>query len=157
MRHAYFGKKLSRTKNERRRLFQSLARELFMHGGIVTTLAKAKAVQPLIEKLITKAKRGDASDMMQIRKVLAEKNSVVQLLQDAKTRFATRSSGFTRILKLDSRISDRAKMAQLSFVDAIVDSDTIKPKKIVPKSKPVDKKIPAVKKNKPKVAKTKKG
>jgi len=128
MNHRVFGRKLSRTKNERRRLLQGLAREMFVHGKIVTTRAKAKAVQPLIEKLVTHAKVGSNANVRQIRKVLAQKESVDKLLADAKTRFATRTSGYTRILHLASRPSDNAQMAHLSFVDSIVETEVIKPK-----------------------------
>jgi large subunit ribosomal protein L17 len=160
MRHSYFGKKLSRTKNERRRLLQSLARELFVHGGISTSLAKAKAVQPLVEKLITKAKKGGASDLIAIRKELAERESVNKLLADAKTRFSGRNSGFTRIIKLDTRISDHSKMAHLSFVDAIAETEVVKAKPV--KAEKVEKavavkKVKTVKAAKPKTTRVKKG
>ena len=62
MRHSVFGRQLSRDKNERRRLLQGLARDLIHHGLVRTTLAKAKAVQPLIEKLVTSAKKSFGAD-----------------------------------------------------------------------------------------------
>lgn len=129
MRHSYYGKKLSRTKNERRRLFQGLARDLILRGSITTTLAKAKAVQPLVENLITNAKKGTNAGVNEVRKVLADKKSVDAYLKDAKTRFATRTSGYTRIIKLGVLRSDASLMATLSFVDERVEIDVIAPKK----------------------------
>src|SRR3989344_7409058 len=114
MRHAVFGKQLSRTKNERRRLLQSLARELIVRGSIVTTKAKAKAVQPLVEKLITNAKRGSTQN---ITRKLSDWHAMRWLLSDAKNRFSARTSGFTRIIKLGTRLGDNAQEVMLSFVD----------------------------------------
>lgn len=129
MRHSYYGKKLSRTKNERRRLFQGLARDMILRGRITTTLAKAKAVQPLIEKIITNAKKGTNAGVNEVRKVLADKKSVDAFLKDAKTRFADRTSGYTRIIKLGIMRSDASNMATLSFVDERVETDVIPMKK----------------------------
>jgi large subunit ribosomal protein L17 len=131
MRHAYFGKKLSRTKNERRRLFQIMSRDMFIHGKIKTTLAKAKAVQPLIEKLITNAKKGTRAGVNEVRKVLADKKSVSLLLNDVTTRFSSRKSGYTRIIKLGNERSDASEMALLSFVDDRVVAETVTEKKPV--------------------------
>lgn len=128
MRHAYFGRKLSRTKNERRRLFQGLARELFKHGEIQTSLAKAKAVQPLVEKLITLAKRSGQQGKIKILQVLADKNLTKRLLDEAKTRFSSRSSGFTRIVKLGIRQGDGTQKALLGFVDKAAETLILAPK-----------------------------
>jgi large subunit ribosomal protein L17 len=142
MRHSYFGKKLSRSKNERRRLLQNLARDLFIHGKIKTTLAKAKAVQSLVEKLITNAKKSTNAGTNQVRKVLADKKSVDLLLSDVKTRFASRNSGYTRIIKLGTMRSDAATEVLISFVDEKVVSEVVVEKKIKtesPKVKTADK------------------
>lgn len=117
MHHKIFGRKLSRTKNERRRLFQVLARELIKHDGIVITLAKAKALQPLIERLVTNAKKGNQSGAMVVRKVLADRISSNKLLNEAQNRFSSRNSGFTRIIHLGLRKSDATEMSRLEFVD----------------------------------------
>jgi large subunit ribosomal protein L17 len=82
---------------------RNLARELIARGSIRTTLARAKAVQPLVEKLVTKAKKGKATQK--------------SLLADAATRFARRTSGFTRIVKLGPRAGDAAEEVLLQFVD----------------------------------------
>ena len=117
MNHSIFGKKLSRSKNERRRLFSNLTRDLILHGKIVTSRAKAKAVQPMVEKLVTKAKKGSDSDRRQILAILPYGDVVDRLLTDAKDRFSRRSSGFTRIIRMGVRRSDNAEEVMLSFVD----------------------------------------
>lgn len=134
MRHSYFGRKLSRTVNERRRLFMMLARELMVRGTITTTLAKAKAVQPLVEKLITRAKKGSDVDRRRVLSVLADRMITKNLMDQAKTRFAARTSGFTRIVKLGPRLGDATEMVKLSFVDApIVTGEVVqKPKQAKP-------------------------
>ena len=118
MLHGIFGRKLKRNKDQRRRLFMQLAREMFDHGRVKTTIAKAKAVQPLIEKLITKAKSGSSSDVREIKKTLSEKKAEDQLMEMAKNRFTKRTSGYTRIIKLGKRTGDSSEMVFLYFVDA---------------------------------------
>lgn len=144
MRHAVFGKKLSRTKNERRRLLQGLVRELVTHGKIQTTLVKAKAVQPLVERLITKAKKGGNTAKMSLMKVLSHWPSTKILLAEGATRFAGRSSGFTRIIKLGQRGGDSAEMVLLQIVDERVEVSTI-PSAVSAQAKPVSKRSPVKK------------
>src|SRR4030042_4233531 len=129
MRHSVYGRKLSRTKDERKRLFQGLARDLLIHGFVRTTLAKAKAVQPLVEKLVTKAKKGKEVHRRQVLAVLANRPLTNQLFEDAKTRFANRTSGFTRVIKVGKRLGDAADEALLSFVDEKIKTDIIAPPK----------------------------
>lgn len=117
MRHAVYGRKLSRTKNERRRLLQAFVREIIRRGSIRTTLAKAKAVQSLVEKLVTKAKAGSSAARIAISRVVSDKATEKALLADAGTRFAARTSGFTRIVKLGPRPGDAAEEVLLQFVD----------------------------------------
>lgn len=117
MHHNIFGRKLSRSKNERKRLFSNLARSLILHGKIVTSRAKAKAVQPLVEKLVTKAKKGNDADRRRILKIIPHKDIVDMLMADAKDRFSQRSSGFTRMVKMGTVRSDNADEVMLSFVD----------------------------------------
>lgn len=136
MRHSVFGRKLSRSKNERRRLLQGLARDLVIHGSIRTTVAKAKAVQSYVEKLVTLAKKGSVRE---VEKVLASKDIEKLLNTDAKTRFAGRSSGFTRIIRLGKRLGDATEEVFLQFVDSRVQVSAVKPEKKVEKVKPVKK------------------
>lgn len=118
MNHGYFGRKLGRNVDERRRLFMVLARQLITLGRIKTTLAKAKAIQPMVDKLITKAKSGSNSSVRQMRKVLASEPTVSALTEMSKNRFAGRTSGYTRIIKLGKRYGDAAEEVVLEFVDA---------------------------------------
>ncbi len=139
MRHSVFGRKFSRTKNERRRLFQGIVRDLLVHGSIKTTLPKAKASQPMIEKLITKAKNGSQASRNQIEKVLASKDIEHALLADAKTRFGNRASGFTRIIHLGKRLGDSTEEVLFQLVDERVKVEIVKPKADV--KKPVKKTV----------------
>lgn len=127
MRHSVYGRKLSRTKNERRRLFAGLVRDLLTHNRITTTVAKAKAVQPMVEKLVTKAKEGSDANFRRVMAILTDRTLVKQLFDDAKTRFAGRTSGFTRIVKAGRRLGDATQTAILSFVDERVIAQTIAP------------------------------
>lgn len=129
MRHSVYGRKLKRTMNERRRLFAGMIRDVILRDKITTSVAKAKAVQPLLEQLITKAKEGTETSKRGILQVVTDKKIVGQLLEYAKTRFATRSSGFTRIIKLGARRGDATGTAILSFVDEKVVVEQIAPKK----------------------------
>ena len=127
MRHSVFGRKLSRTKNERRRLLQGLARDLVIHSSIRTTLAKAKAVQSYVEKLVTLAKKGSVKE---VEKILASKDIEKLLNMDAKTRFAGRTSGFTRIVRLGKRLGDATEEVFLQFVDDKIQEAPKPPKKL---------------------------
>jgi len=120
MNHSVYGKKLSRTKNERKRLFSNLVRSLVLHGRIVTSCAKAKAVQPLMEQLVTKAKKGRDVDRRLILKTITDGSVVNMLLADAKDRFSQRTSGFTRMIKIGNMRSDGSEEVMLSFVDEAV-------------------------------------
>lgn len=141
MHHSVFGKKLSRTKNERRRLLQGLARDLILRGTIKTTMTKAQAVRPLIEKLVTQAKSHTSGSLQALRGVLSDKGSERLLLADATTRFASRTSGFTRIVKLGTRRGDNAEEVLLQFVDSRVIAEVVKtPEKSIKTPGPVKKK-----------------
>lgn len=118
MKHGYFGRKLGRNKDERRRLFMILTRSLIGSGRVRTTIAKAKAIQPMVEKLITKAKSGESGALRKASMVLADNNAYKQLLEMVKDRFAKRTSGFTRIVKLGTRLGDASEMVYLEFVDS---------------------------------------
>jgi large subunit ribosomal protein L17 len=129
MRHRVGGRKLSRSKDERRRLFTGLVRDLLIHGAITTSVAKAKAVQPMIEKIITKVKTGQQSDQRLVARIITDRSIRQQLIDEVNTRFAGRTSGYTRIIKLGLRKSDATEMAQLSFVDVRVIAEVVKPEK----------------------------
>jgi len=136
-------RKFSRTTNERKRLLQGLVRDLLIHGTIKTSLPKAKAAQPIIEKLITKAKDGSRVSLNQIEKVLASKDIESALIADAKTRFGNRTSGFTRIIHLGNRLGDSTEEVLFQLVDEQVKVEVVKPavKKEVPVKKTVRKSV----------------
>ncbi len=115
-----FGRKLSRSRPSREALFASLASELIKNGKIVTTRAKAKAVTPLVEKLVTNAKKGSVQSR---RKALAildnSKQSVNILFGDVAKAFSAKSSGFTRIISLPRRVGDNAMLARLEWTEKV--------------------------------------
>ncbi|OGG09338.1 50S ribosomal protein L17 [Candidatus Gottesmanbacteria bacterium RBG_16_43_7] len=125
MDHQVFGKKLSRTRAQRRLLLMNLARSLIIHGSIQTTGAKAKALVPLIDKLITRAKRNTVAGQRRVRQILADRTAVNLLLADAKTRFNQRNSGYTRIINLGMRKSDASKIVLMQFIDDKVETDKL--------------------------------
>lgn len=131
MRHRYFGKKLSRTKNERQQLFRSLVRSLMIAGSIRTSLAKAKAIQGLVDTLITKAKDGTQQRRREVMAILPDSAVVDGLFLAAKDQFGKRTSGFTRIIKLGPRRGDGSQEAIIQFVDArvVVEKKPAKPNK----------------------------
>lgn len=150
MRHSYFGKKLSRTHDARRQLLRNLICDLIKHGSLKTTKAKAVAMRSKVEKLITRAKKGNQIAYRLTLSELGNSDATKQLMEDAKTRFAARTSGYTRILRLGLIGSDARDMVQISFVDPRVVTEVIKPKTVEIKEEP---KKPVKQK---KVSKTKK-
>ena len=117
MRHAKAGKKLGRDAAHRKALYSNLAGALITHGRIETTEAKAKAVRPLAEKMITLGKRGDLHARRQAMAELRSNDVVHKLFADVAPRFAEREGGYTRIVKLGPRQGDAASMALLELVD----------------------------------------
>ena len=117
MRHARSGKKLGRDSAHRKALYSNLAGALITHGRIQTTEAKAKAVKPFAEKMITLGKRGDLHAR---RKALSElsqdKFLVHKLFEEIAPRYADRPGGYCRILKLGPRKSDSTEMVFLELV-----------------------------------------
>jgi large subunit ribosomal protein L17 len=117
MRHQKDRNKLSRSASHRKALFMNLAREVVEHERIETTEAKAKAVKPEIERLITLAKRGDLHARRQALSALGQDKFVVyKLFEEIAPRYAERPGGYTRILKLGPRKSDATEMVYLELV-----------------------------------------
>ena len=117
MRHQRSGKKLGRSPAHRKALYSNLAGALIEHGRISTTEAKAKAVKPFAEKMITLGKRGDLHARRQALAALRSNDVVHRLFTDVAPRFAERPGGYTRIVKLGMRQGDAAEMVYLEFVD----------------------------------------
>ena len=117
MRHHRAGKKLGRDSAHRKALYSNLAGALIEHGRIQTTEAKAKAVKPFAEKMITLGKRGDLHARRQALSELRSQDVVHRLFADVAPRFAERPGGYTRIVKLGPRQGDAAAMVYLELVD----------------------------------------
>ena len=117
MRHHRAGKKLGRDSAHRRALYANLAGSLIEHGRIKTTQAKAKAVKPFAEQMITLGKRGDLAARRQAIAELRSQDVVHQLFAEVAPRFADRPGGYTRIVKLGPRQGDAAEMVYLELVD----------------------------------------
>ena len=117
MRHQKTRNKLSRSASHRKALFMNLSRQIIDHERIKTTEAKAKAVKPEIEKLITLAKRGDLHARRQALAALGQDKFVVyKLFEEIGPRYADREGGYTRILKLGPRQSDATEMVFLELI-----------------------------------------
>ena len=117
MRHQKNRHKLSRDSAHRKSLLMNLSKEVIDHERIETTTAKAKAVKPEIERLITLAKRGDLHARRQALSALGQdKFMVYKLFEEIAPRYAERPGGYTRILKLGPRQSDATEMALLELV-----------------------------------------
>jgi large subunit ribosomal protein L17 len=117
MRHQRSGKKLGRDSAHRKALYSNLAGALIEHGRIQTTEAKAKAVKPFAEKMITLGKRGDLHARRQALAALRSNTIVHMLFADIAPRFAERPGGYTRIVRLGQRQGDAAEMVYLELVD----------------------------------------
>jgi large subunit ribosomal protein L17 len=117
MKHARAGKKLGRDAAHRRSLYSNLAGALITHGRIQTTEAKAKAVKPFAEKMITLGKRGDLAARRLALSELRSQDVVHELFAEVAPRFSDRPGGYTRIIKLGQRQGDAAEMVYLELVD----------------------------------------
>ena len=117
MRHQRSGKKLGRDSAHRRALYANLAGALIEHGRVRTTVAKAKAVRPIAEQMITLGRRGDLHARRQALAYLRSQDVVHKLFSDVAPRFAERNGGYTRVIKLGPRQGDAASMALLELVD----------------------------------------
>jgi len=100
-------------------ILANLATELFRHGRIRTTHAKAKAVQPLADRMVTFAKRGDVHARRQVLRVIRDKDVVHKLFADVGPVFSERDGGYTRVLKLGPRKGDAAPMALIELVEGV--------------------------------------
>ena len=119
MRHRRSGKKLGRDSAHRRARYSNLAGSLIEHGRIRTTEAKAKAVKPIAEQMITLGRRGDIHARRQALAYLRSQAVVHKLFADVGPRFAERPGGYSRIVKLGPRQGDAADMVYLELVDYV--------------------------------------
>lgn len=117
MRHHNSKRKFGRDKNQRKALLSSLALNLIVRGKIKTTEPKAKELRPFMEKLITKAKKGDmATRRVIISKLSNRSKEVKKLFEVIAPKYSDKNGGYTRVLKLGARKSDGADMAVIEFV-----------------------------------------
>ena len=117
MRHRISGRKLNRTSQHRQMLFRNMSQALIRHEQIVTTLAKARELRPVVEKLITLGKRGDIHARRQAFARLRDDAMTAKLFETLGPRYAERNGGYTRIIKAGYRYGDSAAMAVIEFVD----------------------------------------
>jgi large subunit ribosomal protein L17 len=136
MRHRKKTVKLGRSQSHRDALLANQVVSLIEHSRIKTTLAKAKAVRPFAEKMLTLGKRGDLHARRLAISYLGQKDAVKKLFEEVAPRAASRVGGYTRIVKLGPRQSDSAPMAYIEWVDAAVQVET----SVVEEKKPAAKK-----------------
>ena len=139
MRHRKKTKILGRKKEPREALMRSLATNLIIYEKIKTTEAKAKALKPYVEKMITLGKKNTLHARRQLLAKLYVEGAVKKVLEVLSPRYKDRKGGYTRITKLGKRYGDRAKMAQIEFIRD--------EKEITEKEEPKTKKTKADKKN----------
>ena len=122
MKHNIKHRKLNRTSSHRKALLMNMSNALIKHEQITTTLPKAKELRPIVEKLITLAKKGDLHARRQARSQLKEDQYVTKLFDVLGPRYAERKGGYIRVLKAGFRYGDMAPMAIIEFVDRDVDA-----------------------------------
>lgn len=118
-RHGYQGRKLGRERDQRRALLKGLATSLVVDEKIETTLPKAKELVRYIEKLITKAKRGDLANRRQVIAGLSTQEAAFKLVDVLAPQMAGRTSGHVRVARTRLRVGDGAQMASVEFVDEL--------------------------------------
>jgi large subunit ribosomal protein L17 len=122
-------KKIGRTTAHRHATLANLSTELIRHKRIRTTEAKAKALRPFVESLITKAKKGTMHAQREAFKVIRDKAVIKELFSEVANKVANRNGGYTRIIKLPPRLGDAAKMAYIELVDFGAEPDVKKSQK----------------------------
>jgi large subunit ribosomal protein L17 len=125
-RHGYKGTKFHRERDQREALVKGLAESLIIHESIETTLPKAKAVVPYVEKLITKAKKGDLHNRRQVLASLQQVSTAHKLVDEIAPKLGGRNSGYFRIKRTTMRRGDNAEMARVSFVDDLKEAPVAK-------------------------------
>ena len=117
MRHNVHGRKLGRTSAHRTAMFRNQLASLIEHERIRTTLAKAKELRPLAEKMVTQGKKDTLHARRTVGRMIPDRGKVTKLFDEIAPRFADRPGGYTRITKLGPRKGDGAEMAVLEFVE----------------------------------------
>ena len=156
MRKQVFGRKFKRDKNERKALFNGLISAMILHGKITTTEEKAKSIKGDVEKIVTKAKKDEATARRLLKGIIKDQELIDKMINEVGPRFKNRAGGYTRVIKTGRRFSDNASMAIMEWVEGEEVVVVSKPekkevKKIAAPKKEVKK--PAAKKVVKKVAK----
>lgn len=125
-RHGYKGRKFHRERDQRKALVKGLADSLVKYESIETTLPKAKEVVPYVEKLITKAKKGDLHNRRQVISGLQTVASAHKLVDEIAPKLGGRTSGHVRVVKTRTRRGDNAQLARVSFVDDLKEAPVAK-------------------------------
>ena len=123
MRHRVSGYKLGRNSGSRKALFRILVNECIKRGKIRTTMQKAKAVQPKLEKLITLGRKGSVNDRKKAYSIVNNTETTNELFDVISKRFEQRNSGFTRITKLGYRKGDSSHIVELSILDDVANDN----------------------------------
>ena len=117
MRHRVHGRKLGRTSAHRKALFRNQLTALFTHERIITTVAKAKELRPIAERMVTLAGTGTLAARRKVATMVADKEIARRLFDEIAPRFADRPGGYTRIMRLGRRHGDNAELAIIEFID----------------------------------------
>ncbi len=117
MRHRVHGRKLGRTTAHRQALFRNQLTALFTHERIITTVAKAKDLRPVAERMVTLARTGTLPARRRVLTMVPDKTVVRRLFEEIAPRFMDRPGGYTRIVRVGQRRGDGAELAILEFVD----------------------------------------
>jgi large subunit ribosomal protein L17 len=117
MRHRKKRKRFGRTTNQRKALFRNLLESLLIHERIETTVAKAKELRSLADRMVTLGKRGDLHAKRLALAMLPNRKAVAKLFSEIAPRFADRNGGYTRVIRTRRRLKDQAEMAVIEFID----------------------------------------
>ena len=117
LRHKISGRQFGRASGPRRAMFRIMVTDLLRHGQIKTTVAKAKAIRPLTEKMVSLGKGGTLHDRRQAAAFITDKSVVKAVFDEIAPRFEERNGGYTRITRLGVRSGDAAEMALIELID----------------------------------------
>ena len=117
LRHKISGRQFGRASGPRRAMFRIMVTDLLRHGQIKTTVAKAKAIRPLTEKMVSLGKGGTLHDRRQAAAFITDKSVVKAVFDEIAPRFEERNGGYTRITRLGVRAGDAAEMAIIELID----------------------------------------
>ena len=156
MRHKFAHRKLNKTSEHRKAMFQNMVNSLIKYEQITTTLPKDKELKTIIDKVITLSKKKSLQSKKNLFSKLQSKTSVDKLLNTLSTRYTKRNGGYCRVLKTGFRYGDDAPMAIIELVDRDINAKKVDiPKKIEEAQKTSEKPSPEVKENKEKKSKKK--